>query len=114
MTIAKEFAGLGPAKGTWQLVAWRRIAADGTISDPLKAARQLIYTPDGMMAVQMTAAGQPADANADANAYSTCIAYFGTYEVKGEQVMHQPDSGLFRTGAARSRPAPSALRAMSW
>jgi hypothetical protein len=93
-------------KGTWQLVAWRRIAADGTISYPLGAdARgQLIYTSNGMMAVQIAAASRPpistddplgGDTSARAGAYSTYLAYFGTYEVKGEQVIHHLDSSLF-------------------
>jgi hypothetical protein len=93
-------------EGTWQLVAWRRIAADGTISYPLGAdARgQLIYTPNGMMAVQVAAAIRPAiptedplggDPGARASAYSTYLAYFGAYEVKGEQVIHHLDSSLF-------------------
>ena len=30
-----------------------------------------------------------------AGAYSTYLAYFGTYEVKGEQVIHRLDSSLF-------------------
>jgi hypothetical protein len=93
-------------KGTWQLVAWRRIAADGTISYPLGAdARgQLIYTSNGEMAVQIAAAIRPTiptedplggDPDARASAYSTYLAYFGTYEVDGEQVIHHLDSSLF-------------------
>lgn len=93
-------------KGTWQLVAWRRIAADGTISYPLGAdARgQLIYTSNGMMAVQIAAATRPTiptedplggDPDARAGAYSTYLAYFGTYEVDGEQVIHHLDGSLF-------------------
>jgi hypothetical protein len=93
-------------KGTWKLVAWRRIAADGTISYPLGAdARgQLIYTSNGMMAVQIAAAIRPTiptedplggDPGARASAYSTYLAYFGTYEVDGEQVIHHLDSSLF-------------------
>jgi hypothetical protein len=93
-------------KGTWKLVAWRRIAADGTISYPLGAdARgQLIYTSNGMMAVQIAAAIRPTiptedplggDPDARASAYSTYLAYFGTYEVDGEQVIHHLDSSLF-------------------
>jgi lipocalin-like protein len=93
-------------KGTWQLVAWRRIAADGTISYPLGAdARgQLIYTSNGTMAVQIAAATRPTiptedplggDPDARASAYSTYLAYFGTYEVEGEQVIHHLDSSLF-------------------
>ena len=57
-----------------------------------------------MMAVQIAAASRPpiatddplgGDASARASAYSTYLAYFGTYEVKGEQVIHHLDSSLF-------------------
>jgi len=103
---AKLAAVADSLKGTWDLVAWRRIAADGTVSYPLGAdARgQLIYTADGIMAVQITAEGRPTvptddplggDTAARAGAYSTYLAYFGTYEVSGEQVIHHLDGSLF-------------------
>jgi hypothetical protein len=92
--------------GTWKLVAWRRVAADGTITYPLgaDAVGMLIYTPGGRMAVQITAANRPALPTADplggdeqlrANAYSTCLAYVGTYEVRGESVVHEIETSLF-------------------
>jgi hypothetical protein len=93
-------------RGTWKLVAWRRIAADGAVSYPLGAdARgQLIYTSNGLMTVQITAAARPSlatddplggDAAARAAAYSTYLAYYGTYEMNGEHVVHHLDSSLF-------------------
>ena len=93
-------------RGTWQLVAWRRIAADGAITYPLGAdARgQLIYTSNGRMAVQITAASRSplatddplgGDAAARAEAYSTYLAYFGTYELNGEKVTHRLTGSLF-------------------
>jgi hypothetical protein len=92
--------------GTWKLVAWRRITGDGAISYPLGAdARgQLIYTPDGTMAVQITGANRPLLATGDplgggaqvrADAYSTYLAYFGTYEVQGESIIHRIEGSLF-------------------
>jgi hypothetical protein len=57
-----------------------------------------------MMAVQIAAAIRPTiptedplggDPGARASAYSTYLAYFGTYEVEGEQVIHHLDSSLF-------------------
>lgn len=56
------------------------------------------------MAVQITTASrQPidtddplgGDAAARAGAYSTYLAYYGTYEVSGEQVIHHLDGSLF-------------------
>lgn len=104
-------------RGTWQLVAWRRIAADGTVTYPLgtDARGQLIYTSNDRMAVQITAASRPRIAADDplggeaaerAAAYSTYLAYFGTYEVQGEQVIHHLDGSLFPnwSGAEQDRP----------
>jgi hypothetical protein len=92
--------------GTWKLVAWRRITGDGTISYPLgtDARGQLIYTPDGRMAVQISQSNRPplvtgdplgGDAQARADAYSSYLAYFGTYEVQAESVVHRIDGSLF-------------------
>jgi hypothetical protein len=103
--------------GVWKLVAWRRIAGDGTVSHPLgeDATGLLVYTDGGRMAVQLAAAGRPVldtddplggDVDARAEAYSTCLAYFGSYEVQGDTVVHRIDAGLFPnwSGAEQSRP----------
>jgi hypothetical protein len=92
--------------GTWKLIAWRRIAADETVSYPLGAdARgQLIYAVNGRMAVQLIGAARPAlatddplggDMSARADAYSTYLAYFGTYTVEDGSVVHYIDGSLF-------------------
>lgn len=108
--------------GTWKLLAWRRIEQDGSTTDgsityPLgeDAAGVLIYAPDGSMAVQMTAARRPAirsanalggDLHERAQAYSTCLAYFGAWEVQGETVLHHIDAALYPnwSGTLQSRP----------
>src|SRR5690242_15472631 len=75
--------------GTWRLVAWRRIASDGSVSYPLGSTARglLIYTPDGQMAVQIAGPDRPVlgtsdplggDVTARADAYSSYLAYFGT------------------------------------
>jgi hypothetical protein len=75
----------------------------------------LIYTADYKMAVQMVAANRPAipsedplggDADERAAAYSTCLAYFGCYEVQGDSVVHHVDSSLYPnwSGAVQTRP----------
>jgi lipocalin-like protein len=103
--------------GVWSLVAWRRIAGDGTISYPLgdDARGTLMYTESGRMAVQLTSADRP-KLNADdplggseaegAAAYWTCIAYVGSYEVVGDTVVHRIDECLFPNwaGSEQSRP----------
>jgi hypothetical protein len=103
--------------GTWKLVAWRRIAEDGTISYPLgaDASGLLVYTTNGRMAVQIAATHRASMATNDpldgdvqqrADAYSTCLAYAGTYELRGESVVHRIDVSLFPNwaGAEQIRP----------
>jgi Lipocalin-like domain len=92
--------------GSWKLIAWRRIADDGSVTFPLgeNASGLLIYTANGRMAVQMTAADRPllgtgdpltGDIEKRATAYSSCLAYFGSYEVEGDHVVHRIEASLF-------------------
>lgn len=101
----------------WKLIAWRRIAEDGTVSYPLgaEAHGQLVYTPNGQMAVQITGANRPALATGDplggdvaarADAYSTYLAYFGTYELQGESVVHRIDGSLFPNWSGEKQVRP--------
>ncbi len=103
--------------GAWKLVAWRRIAGDGTVTHPLgdDADGLLVYTSGGRMTVQLSAADRPkletedplgGEAAARAGAYSTYLAYFGRYEVEGDTVTHRVDVSLFPnwSGAEQSRP----------
>lgn len=92
--------------GTWRLETWRRYNTDGSVAYPFgkKPRGILIYTRDGRMAVQMLSAERATidttdplggSAEARAAAYSTCLAYFGSYEVDGETVIHRVDASLF-------------------
>lgn len=103
--------------GTWKLVAWRRLGAHGEITYPLgeKASGLLIYTADGKMAVQLVAADRHLISSDDAlggdplqraDAYSTCLAYFGTYEMQGDSVIHRIEGSLFPnwSGTVQTRP----------
>jgi Lipocalin-like domain len=103
--------------GSWKLLSWRRIEQDGSATYPLgeDATGVLIYAPDGSMAVQMTAAHRPAirstnalggDLHERAQAYSTCLAYFGAWEVQGDTVIHHIDASLYPnwSGTLQSRP----------
>ncbi|MGA2075108.1 MAG: lipocalin-like domain-containing protein [Terriglobia bacterium] len=103
--------------GAWKLVAWRRIAEDGTATYPLgeDASGVLIYTADAKMAVQMIASNRPSidttdalggDEQQRAAAYSTCLAYFGSYEVQGDSIVHHVDGSLFPnwSGTVQTRP----------
>lgn len=102
--------------GTWHLVAWRRIT-DGKVTHPLGegAEGRLVYTANGEMAVTMTAADRPAmpandplggDVEDRAQAYSTCLAYIGTYELRADDVVHRIEVCLYPgwAGAEQVRP----------
>lgn len=104
--------------GTWLLETWRRHETDGTVSYPFGETPQgmLIYTPDGHMAVQMVEAERPrldtdnpigGTLQERADAYSSCLAYFGRYELDGTSVIHRLDGSLFENwaGTAQVRPA---------
>lgn len=104
-------------KGTWRLLSWRRVAQDGSVTYPFgdDATGILMYGGDGRMAVQMTAARRPGipttdalggDIESRAAAYSTCLAYFGSWEVQGDSVIHRIDASLFPnwSGAEQARP----------
>jgi hypothetical protein len=103
--------------GTWSLVAWRRIAEDGTVSYPLgeEARGLLTYASNGRMTVQITGANRAAlDADdplggkegARAEAYSTYLAYFGTYKVQGQSVVHHIESSLYPNWVGQDQVRP--------
>jgi hypothetical protein len=103
--------------GTWNLVAWRRIAENGSVSYPLgeKASGLLTYTGNGRMAVQVAAVDRATldtddplggDEDARAGAYSTYLAYFGTYEVQGQNVVHRIESSLYPNWAGQTQVRP--------
>lgn len=103
--------------GTWKLVAWRRVADDGTVTHPFgqNAHGLLIYAADGRMAVQMTAPNRRTlptddplggDPQLRADAYSTCLAYFGSYEVEDDAVVHRIDMSLFPNWSGEEQRRP--------
>lgn len=103
--------------GTWKLITWKRHRDDGTIVYPLGETPRglLIYTADGSMAVQMVVADRPGldtadpvggEVNQRAEAYSTCLAYFGTYEVRDDEIVHNVDAALFPNWSNTSQARP--------
>jgi hypothetical protein len=103
------------------LVQWRRIAADGTESFPLgtDASGTLLYTDDGYMSAMMVAAERPGieggdplggDPEARAAAYSTCLAYAGTWERDGDVVTHWVTDSLYPNWSATVQPRSIADR----
>ncbi len=106
--------------GTWRLETWRRVNDDGTVVYPFGERPRgiLIYAHDGRMAVQMLAADRPSidttdplggSAEARAAAYSTCLAYFGSYEVDGENVIHRVEASLFPNWSETVQARPFVL-----
>lgn len=103
--------------GAWQLVTWKRHPDNGNVAFPLGSSPRglLIYTADGAMSVHMVLADRP---NLDTDdpvggtveeralAYSTCLSYFGTWEVEGRNVTHHVDAALFPNWSrtVQSRP----------
>jgi hypothetical protein len=92
--------------GRWRLVAWELTDSRGEVVRPLgdDADGVLIYTADGSMAVQITAAARPRIGTLDplggseqqrAAAYSTCLAYCGRYEIDDETIVHAVEVSLF-------------------
>lgn len=107
-------------EGTWRLVAWRRIAPDGSVSLPLGPDPQglLTYTSDGHMSVVMVSAGRPPIASGDplggdplggdiearAEAYTTCLAYTGTYVRDEGTVVHYVQQSLYPNWSGTEQP----------
>jgi Lipocalin-like domain len=103
--------------GSWRLKAWRRLVEGGATTYPLGegATGVLIYARDGTMAVQMVAADRPpiatddalgGDPAARAAAYSTSLAYFGTFEVEGDSVIHRVEGSSFPNWSATVQTRP--------
>lgn len=115
-TKRDTFAGV-ELEGSWLLVHWRRTAPDGTVSYPLGTDAQglLVYAADGHMSVMMAGADRKTIAGSDplggpvddrAAAYSSSLAYFGTYESDGKTVVHHVQSSLYPnwSNTVQSRP----------
>ncbi len=85
--------------GEWELVPWESRASDGRVRWPgeERPIGDLIYTASGRMAVQVadsvreplgTADPRDTDPAAQAGAFAADVAYCGTYQLDGDQVVH--------------------------
>lgn len=92
--------------GVWDLIDWQRIYSDGKRIHPFgeNPVGMLAYMTDGRMMVQMLARTRPLIDSKDpeggplndrAQAFSTCLAYFGTYKVLDNQVEHCIEASLY-------------------
>lgn len=106
--------------GTWTLQAWTIAQPDGTVVHPYGegAVGFLIYTADGYMSAQIMdpdrQQGDAQEPTADqslsepdgARAYSTYLAYCGTFTLEGHVLTHHVKAGLEPgwTGSDQVRP----------
>jgi hypothetical protein len=89
--------------GTWQLVSNRWLAPDGTFiahqfgPEPLG---QLIYTADGMVCAVLGDSGR---GEATASSGEGFLAYTGTWELRGDKVIHHVLIGSLPSDTGRDR-----------
>jgi len=93
--------------GRWELAEWHTVDQTGAVTAHpfgVHAAGTLTYTPAGFMAGQLAAEHRTPLATVDplggsaaerADAYSTYVAYYGRYEIRGDTIVHQVQSSLF-------------------
>lgn len=92
--------------GRWDIVSWEQDYDDGRLVHPLGQELQgfIRYTDDGDMACMIARADRPcfatggqwdAEDTERAAAYSSMLAYAGTYDVDGDTVTHHVDLSLF-------------------
>lgn len=94
--------------GTWRLVEWSEINADGSKSYPLgeKAIGQIMYGADGHMTAQLVAVDRArfrsddwreASGEEGARAFKEYFGYFGTYTIDAlhKAVVHHVNGAWF-------------------
>ncbi len=76
--------------GTWRLVSYRTVRADGTIRYPFgnRARGYLIYTPEGRMVVTIMPRRRLVRLARYAVSATRYISYSGRYTVSGNTVIH--------------------------
>jgi len=97
---------VNPLVGSWRLVSFHGELPDGSVAYPWgkEVAGYITYTDAGRMAVVFQKAGRPRSGSGDlwrrtlqekAEAYDTCIAYAGTCDVQGNQIIHHVEVCTF-------------------
>ncbi|WP_292934223.1 lipocalin-like domain-containing protein [Noviherbaspirillum sp.] len=92
--------------GRWQIVAWEQVYDDGRRTYPMGQQVEgfIQYDPDGRMMCMLcrgdrqnfTTGGQwNASEQEKAQAYSSMLAYAGTYSVAGDTVSHNVELSAF-------------------
>jgi hypothetical protein len=104
--VEENSLGTHPLVGAWRLIRGEFIDPDGTISTPWgeDAVGSLLYSPDGAMAATIMMTQRREFAVDDmrcgtdsemAAAFGTYLAYTGTYEIRGDRVIHHIEASLF-------------------
>ena len=91
--------------GTWRLLSWRSVAEDGSAREPFGPAPlgYVVYTADGRMLTTISQPDRPAIGGdllsgpeaGRLDAFASFIAYAGTFEVEGDDVVHRVEMSLF-------------------
>jgi Lipocalin-like domain len=105
----QEIDGLGREHaliGTWALLSWENVGADGQVSHPMgvDAVGYLIYSFDDRFSVTISRADRTRSAGGDllggtleekARAADGFVAYAGRYTFHGDHVVHHVELSLF-------------------
>ena len=100
--------------GVWKLVVWVQDYDDGRVVRPFGGSPggQLMYSPGGHMSGVISAGDRPdfaggaqwdAPESERAHAYSTFLAYAGTFTVDGDTVIHHVETSLFPNWVGREQ-----------
>lgn len=101
-----EGHGMADITGRWNIISWEQDYDDGRLLHPFWEELEgfIRYTEDGDMACMIAKVARPrftsggqwnADDPEKAAAYSSMLAYAGTYDVEGDTVTHHVDLSLF-------------------
>lgn len=92
--------------GSWYLVSWESVGEDGSVELPMGEAPEgfLVYTPDGEVITTIGRAGRPPISAGDMlsgpaderlAAMAGFIAFSGTFQTEGGDVLHEVRMSLF-------------------
>lgn len=121
MARTKRKVGISPTAsaivGSWRLLSCEHVRADGVIEYPFgkTPSGRLVYSENGRMIVLITDPSRPRARSAQffetspyelASAARGCVAYSGTWELRGTSVIHTVEQSLFpnweRSGLVRT------------
>lgn len=104
--MSADLLGPGDVEGTWYLLSWRQEYDDGRVVLPVGESPRgwITYAPDGLLSVLISAAERPPfttggqwDASVEerASAYSTFLAYGGTWALDADRLEHRVEISLY-------------------